>query len=181
MPWILILKSLLMSVYVIASMAALTIMVVLMAMAAFAQYLTYKFIAFVGFDMYHAIGSEQDAKQALNRPIPVPGKTTGGGAEPKKILDGAGSSGSGGGSAGSGGGSAPSTPKATPATSASGGAAASGGASGGAAASARGGGVSRKPLARARIVTPRTISVLTEPRKRPVAAASPRPIAGVSQ
>ena len=33
MPWILILKSLLMSVYVIASMAALTIMVVLMAMA----------------------------------------------------------------------------------------------------------------------------------------------------
>jgi hypothetical protein len=44
--------------------------IVLMAMAAFAPYLTYKFIAFVGFDMYHAIGSEQDAKSALNRPIP---------------------------------------------------------------------------------------------------------------
>src|SRR5690625_2909409 len=55
--------------------------IVLMAMAAFAPYLTYKFIAFVGFDMYHAIGSEQDAKHALNRPIPVPGRGTGGGAE----------------------------------------------------------------------------------------------------
>ncbi|SNU02553.1 DNA processing protein [Ruaniaceae bacterium KH17] len=121
--------------------------IVLMAMAAFAPYLTYKFIAFVGFDMYHAIGSEQDAKQALNRPIPVPGKTTGGGAEPKKILDGAGSSGSGGGSAGSGGGSAPSTPKATPATSASGGAAASGGASGGGAAASGGAAAAAGPAA----------------------------------
>jgi len=65
--------------------------IVLMAMAAFAPYLTYKFIAFVGFDMYHAIGSEQDAKNALNRPIPVPSKTTGG--EPKKVLDGTSDSG----------------------------------------------------------------------------------------
>lgn len=39
--------------------------VVLMAMAAFAPYLTYKFIAFVGFDRYHAIGSEQDAKHGV--------------------------------------------------------------------------------------------------------------------
>ena len=61
--------------------------IVLMAMAAFAPYLTYKFIAFVGFDMYHAIGSEQDAKSALNRPIPVPSKPQGG-ADPKKVLDG---------------------------------------------------------------------------------------------
>jgi DNA processing protein len=61
--------------------------IVLMAMAAFAPYLTYKFIAFVGFDMYHAIGSEQDAKSALNRPIPVPTKPQGGG-DPKKVLDG---------------------------------------------------------------------------------------------
>ncbi len=58
--------------------------IVLMAMAAFAPYLTYKFIAFVGFDMYHAIGSEQDAKHALNRPIPVPGRGAGGGAEPSR-------------------------------------------------------------------------------------------------
>ena len=48
--------------------------IVLMAMAAFAPYLTYKFISFIGFDMYHAIGSEQDAKQALNRPVPTPTK-----------------------------------------------------------------------------------------------------------
>lgn len=46
--------------------------VVLMAMAAFAPYLTYRFISFVGFDMYHAIGAEQDAKNYLNRPIPLP-------------------------------------------------------------------------------------------------------------
>ncbi len=62
--------------------------IVLMAMAAFAPYLTYKFIAFVGFDMYHAIGSEQDAKNALNSPVPVPSKPGGnGGGEPKKVLD----------------------------------------------------------------------------------------------
>ncbi len=121
--------------------------IVLMAMAAFAPYLTYKFIAFVGFDMYHAIGSEQDAKHALNRPIPVPGKAPGGGAEPKKILDGAGNTGSGGGSAGSGGGSAPPTPKATPAPSVSGGAAASGGASGGGAAASGGAAAAAGPAA----------------------------------
>lgn len=106
--------------------------IVLMAMAAFAPYLTYKFIAFVGFDMYHAIGSEQDAKNALNRPVPVPGRSAGGGAEPKKVLDGAGNtSGSGGG----GGGGAPPAPKPTPASSAGSGASASGG---GAAASGSG-------------------------------------------
>ena len=112
--------------------------IVLMAMAAFAPYLTYKFIAFVGFDMYHAIGSEQDAKSALNRPIPVPTKPQGGG-DPKKVLDGTSSSG-GNASGGSGGGSsAPPPPKTpTPAPAASGGGAAGGGAaaSGGSAAAA---------------------------------------------
>ncbi|MFT3861156.1 conjugal transfer protein TrbL [Micropruina sp.] len=119
--------------------------IVLMAMAAFAPYLTYKFIAFVAFDMYHAIGSEQDAKHALNRPIPVPGRGAGGGAEAKKVLDGASNTGSGGGGgAGRGGGdSAPPAPKPTPASPAGagasgGGAAASGGgaAAGGSAAAA---------------------------------------------
>lgn len=107
--------------------------IVLMAMAAFAPYLTYKFIAFVGFDMYHAIGSEQDAKSALNRPIPVPSKPQGG-ADPKKVLDG----GSGGGNAGGGsqsGSSAPPPPK-TPAPTP----AASGGTAGGGGAAAGGGG-----------------------------------------
>ena len=108
--------------------------IVLMAMAAFAPYLTYKFIAFVGFDMYHAIGSEQDAKSALNRPIPVPTKPQGGG-DPKKVLDGTGGGSAGGGSGG--GSSAPPPPKTpAPAPAARGGGAAGGGAaaSGGAAA-----------------------------------------------
>lgn len=86
--------------------------VVLMAMAAFAPYLTYKFIAFVGFDMYHAIGSEQDAKNALNRPIPVPSKTAGG--EPKKVLDGTSDSGTTGGRPANGS-KTPPPPKTTPA------------------------------------------------------------------
>ncbi|WP_104165090.1 conjugal transfer protein TrbL [Cryobacterium sp. N22] len=46
--------------------------IVLMFIAAFAPYITYKFISFVGFDMYHAMSSEQEAKSALNRPVPVP-------------------------------------------------------------------------------------------------------------
>ena len=97
--------------------------IVLMAMAAFAPYLTYKFIAFVGFDMYHAIGSEQDAKSALNRPIPVPTKPQGGG-DPKKVLDGTSSGGNSGGGSG-GGSSAPPPPKTpAPAPAASGAAAA---------------------------------------------------------
>ena len=104
--------------------------IVLMAMAAFAPYLTYKFIAFVGFDMYHAIGSEQDAKSALNRPIPVPTKPQGGG-DPKKVLDGTSSGNAGGGSGG--GSSTPPPPKApAPAPATGGGGAAAGG--GGAAA-----------------------------------------------
>lgn len=115
--------------------------IVLMAMAAFAPYLTYKFIAFVGFDMYHAIGSEQDAKSALNRPIPVPTKPQAGGGEPKKVLDG--TSGGGGNTDGaSGGGSSAPPPPKTPAPgpAASGGGAATGGgaAAGGGGASAAG-------------------------------------------
>ena len=125
--------------------------IVLMAMAAFAPYLTYKFIAFVGFDMYHTIGSEQDAKHALNRPVPVPGRGAGGGTEPKKVLDGASNTGSGGsGGAGrGGGGSAPPAPKPTPASSAGSGAAASGGAatSGGGAAASSGGAAAAGPAA----------------------------------
>ncbi|WP_442867656.1 conjugal transfer protein TrbL [Citricoccus sp. NR2] len=95
--------------------------IVLMAMAAFAPYLTYKFLNFVGFDMYHAIGSEQDAKNALNRPVPTPSKPPGGN-EPKKVLD----DNNGGGDNGGGGGKA----------AASSGAGASGGAGAGAGAGA---------------------------------------------
>jgi hypothetical protein len=87
--------------------------IVLMFVAAFAPYMAYKFVSFIGFDIYHAMSTEQEAKQALNRPIPVPGKPSGGAA--KKVLDGAGGKGGGGAppvsqsdgsAAGSGGGSA---------------------------------------------------------------------------
>ncbi len=61
--------------------------VVLMLMAGFAPYLSYKAIAFMGFDMYHAMSAEQEAKSSLNRPLPIPlGRR--GGAEPPKILGG---------------------------------------------------------------------------------------------
>ncbi|GAA2229860.1 hypothetical protein GCM10009851_13180 [Herbiconiux moechotypicola] len=72
--------------------------VVLMFIAAFAPYITYKFLSFVGFDMYHAMSSEQEAKSALNRPIPIPSAPSADTA--KKVLDGGSSPG--GGSGGSG-------------------------------------------------------------------------------
>src|SRR3954471_1358199 len=59
--------------------------VVLMLMAGFAPYLTYKAIAFMNFDMYHAMSAEQEAKASLNRPMPIPlSRRTG--SEPAKIL-----------------------------------------------------------------------------------------------
>jgi type IV secretion system protein TrbL len=66
--------------------------VVLMLMAGFAPYLSYKAIAFMGFDMYHAMSAEQEAKGSLNRPMPIPlSRRTG--SEPAKILgDGGGTS-----------------------------------------------------------------------------------------
>lgn len=129
--------------------------IVLMAMAAFAPYLTYKFIAFVGFDMYHAIGSEQDAKSALNRPIPVPSMPQGGG-DPKKVLDGTSSSGgNAGGSSGSGSGSStpppPKIPASTPAAS-------GGGAAGGAGAAAGAGGAAAAGPVAAGVVVGATVA-----------------------
>jgi type IV secretion system protein TrbL len=67
--------------------------VVLMFIAAFAPYMTYKFLSFVGFDMYHAMSSEQEAKSALNRPVPVPSAPQADTA--KKVLGAGGSSGPG--------------------------------------------------------------------------------------
>ncbi len=114
--------------------------VVLMLLAGFAPYMTYKAISFMGFDTYHAMSAEQEAKSALNRPMPVPmsGRP---GSEPSKVLDGGGPSA--GGSPGSGGG-AP-TPAAAPKGSAGGGGASgtssSGGSSGGGGAAGAGGAV----------------------------------------
>lgn len=64
--------------------------IVLMFIAAFAPCMVYKFISFVDFDMYHVMSAEQESKQAMNRPMPLPGKPDGGG--PQKILDGGGDS-----------------------------------------------------------------------------------------
>jgi hypothetical protein len=47
--------------------------VVLMLIAAVAPYMTYKLIAFMGSDMYHLMSAEQEAKHAMNRPLPVRG------------------------------------------------------------------------------------------------------------
>ena len=82
--------------------------IVLMALAGFAPYLTYRFLAFVGTDYYGQVGAEDDAKRALNRPIPVPVKPSG--EAPKKVLDNSDTSSSG----GSGRGSAPPPKPTTP-------------------------------------------------------------------
>lgn len=111
--------------------------IVLMALAGFAPYLTYRFLAFVGTDYYGQAAAEDDAKRALNRPIPIPSKPSGDG--PKKVLDGQASRPGG----GSGGGGA-AAPMASPtggsagATSASAGAGAGAGASAGAGAAGAG-------------------------------------------
>ena len=118
--------------------------VVLMALAGFAPYMTYRFLSFIGFDLYNSMGTEQDAKSALNRPLPTPGKPQGG--DPKKVLD-EGSKGGdkkpSGGSGGAGGG-----PKAkpTPPPSSAGGAGAGSGGSAGAA-GAGGGAAAAGPIA----------------------------------
>ncbi|MFF2485121.1 conjugal transfer protein TrbL [Microbacterium sp. NPDC058062] len=80
--------------------------IVLMFIAGFAPYITYKFLNFVGFDMYHAMTSEQEAKSSLNRPVPVPSAPMADSA--RKILGAAGKgSGTAGGGATTGAGAAP--------------------------------------------------------------------------
>jgi len=100
--------------------------VVLMLIAGFAPYLTYKAISFMGFDMYHAMSAEQEAKSALNRPLPIP-MSRRPGSDPSKVLDG----GSTGGGSSSGGSPAPPAP-ANGSGPSTGGAAAAPGATGGA-------------------------------------------------
>jgi type IV secretion system protein TrbL len=106
--------------------------IVLMFIAAFAPYISYKFLNFLGFDMYHAMSSEQEAKSAMNRPVPVPNSPMSGNA--KKILDQGGS------------GKSPQSGAAAPAPSSSGsgpasaGAGAAGGSSAGSGAAAGAGG-----------------------------------------
>ncbi|MGB3373928.1 MAG: conjugal transfer protein TrbL [Microbacterium sp.] len=66
--------------------------IVLLFIAAFAPYMVYRFVSFLGFDLYHAMGSEQEAKNAINRPIPMPSRPHSDGL--KKVLDGGPGSGS---------------------------------------------------------------------------------------
>ncbi len=110
--------------------------VVLMFIAAFAPYMTYKFVTFIGFDMYHSMSAEQEAKSALNRPVPVPSAPKSDGA--KKVLDGAGDTPAGG---GKGDGAAPAggAPNASTAAPAAGSGAAAGGSAGAYAGGAGGG------------------------------------------
>lgn len=144
----------------LASIADPVAGIVLMFVAAFAPYMVYRFIAFVGFDMYHAIATEQDAKQSLNRPLPLPGKPSG--PAPKQVLDGGGSSptGSGaapapagapvpGGDAGAGGSAGAAGPSAGGGAAASGGGGATatgGGAAGGGAGAAAGASAAAGPI-----------------------------------
>lgn len=48
--------------------------VVLMLIAGFAPYMAYKVVSFMGHDMYQAMSTEQEAKQATNRPLPIPSR-----------------------------------------------------------------------------------------------------------
>lgn len=100
--------------------------VVLMLMAGFAPYLTYKAIGFMGFDASGAMSAEQEAKSAINRPLPIP-LGSGSGKTPSKVLDG-GTPGTGPGSAG---GPVAPAPTAATASGSTGGSTAAGGAAGG--------------------------------------------------
>ncbi len=73
--------------------------IVLLGIAAFAPYMVYRFVSFVGFDLYQQMGTEQEAKNALNRPVPIPSKPQGG-SDAKKVLEGPKDSGGSGGSGG---------------------------------------------------------------------------------
>ena len=79
--------------------------IVLLGIAAFAPYMVYRLISFIGFDLYNSMGAEQDAKSAMNRPLPIPSQPNTDGTQ--KILDGAGDDGD---SGGGGGGTPPTTP-----------------------------------------------------------------------
>lgn len=106
--------------------------IVLMGIAAFAPYMVYRFVSFIGFDLYQQMGTEQEAKNALNRPLPLPSKTPGGG-EPKKVLDDP-QGGDPGGGKGAGGGPGGTPPPRTPAPAAASGTGSAGTAGAGASA-----------------------------------------------
>lgn len=115
--------------------------IVLLGIAAFAPYMVYRFVSFVGFDLYQQMGTEQEAKNALNRPVPIPSKPQGGG-EPKKVLE---DPKDGGGSGGGSGGTP--QPKAPAPAAGGGGASAAGAGAGGGAGAGAGAGAAAGPAA----------------------------------
>src|SRR4051812_13362549 len=152
--------------------------VVLMLIAGFAPYMTYKAISFMGFDMYHAMSAEQEAKSALNRPMPIP-TTRRPGSEPRKVLDGGSgtSGGDGGGSPTtpappSGSGAGPSGGEAASASSGRGGGA--GGAAGGVAAGAAAGLVVAEEAASAGVRTGRSVGAAASRQTDAAHQAPPR-------
>ncbi|WP_220489244.1 conjugal transfer protein TrbL [Tessaracoccus sp. MC1679] len=112
--------------------------IVLMFVAAFAPYMAYKFISFIGFDMYHSMSVEQEAKGALNRPVPVSGGPRSDGV--KKVLDGGDGTTSPSSRGSTGGAGTPGKPGTSPAGGATGGPASSTGSGAGASESGAGGG-----------------------------------------
>lgn len=56
----------------LASIAEPVSGIVLMLVAGFAPYLVYRLISFVGFDLGGTVATEQEAKRALDRPLPIP-------------------------------------------------------------------------------------------------------------
>ncbi|MES2093480.1 MAG: conjugal transfer protein TrbL [Actinomycetota bacterium] len=132
--------------------------IVLLFIAAFAPYMVYRFISFLGFDLYHAMGSEQEAKSAVNRPVPVPSKPQSDGV--KKVLDG-----------GSGGGG---TSNAAPAATASPSASASGGATSGGSAAGAGAGASAGAGGAAAAAGPAAAAVIGAEVVKAAATAGPQ-------
>lgn len=132
--------------------------IVLLFIAAFAPYMVYRFISFLGFDLYHAMGSEQEAKSAVNRPVPVPSKPQSDGV--KKVLDG-----------GPGGGG---TSKAAPAATASPSTSASGGATSGGSAAGAGAGASAGAGGAAAAAGPAAAAVIGAKVIKAAATAGPR-------
>ena len=144
--------------------------VVLMFIAAFAPYMTYKFVTFIGFDMYHSMSAEQEAKSALNRPVPVPSAPKADGA--KKVLDGAGDKG--GGSAPSGGGTSPASSTAPAAGDRAAAAGGSGTAAGAGAGSAGGGAGAARAGAGAAAAGPAAAVVIGAQVAKAAATAGPK-------
>jgi type IV secretion system protein TrbL len=128
--------------------------VVLMLLAGFAPYLSYKAIAFMGFDIHHAMSAEQEGKASLNRPMPIPLSRLGGGASPARILGHPGEGASAGGSspAPTGGGAGPAAANGTAVNGAAAGSGGASGAFGGAAGGGAAGGAAAAGLVAAGVV-----------------------------